>query len=71
MPTIEAFAENLFRSALRVKDTDTVQIALQAGVNPNSLMGWDRITPLQLVVEDDNIELARILLRRRCQFSTN
>jgi len=45
MPTIEAFAENLFRSALRVKDTDTVQIALQAGVNPNSPMGWDRITP--------------------------
>jgi ankyrin repeat protein len=62
MPTIEAFAENLFRSALGVGDADTVQIALQAGVNPNSLMGWDRITPLQLVVGKNNIKLTRILL---------
>ena len=60
--TIEAFASNLLPSALRLRNALFTRILLDAGVNPNSPIGYQNIIPLQYAAQFGDIELVRILL---------
>jgi ankyrin repeat protein len=66
IPTIDAFAEGIFRSALTAQDRGISKIFLQSGMNPNikfaGLAAHDRFTPLQLATLTGNLGITELLL---------
>ena len=66
IPTVNAFAENTFNSAVRVGCVELVQMFLHMGADVNSVRytihGTQRRPPLLAAVERENVELVRILL---------
>lgn len=66
IPTIDAFAEGIFRSALTAQDRGISKIFLQSGVNPNikfaGVAAHDRFTPLQLAILTGNLGITELLL---------
>jgi ankyrin repeat protein len=68
MPTIDAFVEGIFSSAIGAGNVVVVRIMLQGGLNPDILItrrydgGFNRYTPLQLAALERNYELAELLL---------
>ncbi|PQE14240.1 ankyrin repeat protein [Rutstroemia sp. NJR-2017a BVV2] len=70
MPTIDAFLEGIFSSAIRAGNLAVVRIMLQGGLNPDILIrrrsgnsrAAYRHTPLQLAALERNYELAELLL---------
>jgi ankyrin repeat protein len=61
--TIKAFASNLLPGALRLKNVLLVSALLDAGTNPNSLIGYDKLRPLQYTVLFGNNEILQLLLK--------
>ncbi|KAH7413530.1 ankyrin repeat-containing domain protein [Cadophora sp. MPI-SDFR-AT-0126] len=66
IPTIDAFAEGIFESALQAQDRGISRIFLESGMNPNIKFtrgGWrDKRTALQLVIHTGNLDMAELLL---------
>ncbi|KAE8445875.1 hypothetical protein EG329_012799 [Mollisiaceae sp. DMI_Dod_QoI] len=66
MPTIEAFVECIFVSAMHAEDAFMIKVFLKTGLNPNMIvydrLNFEKYTLLQLVVHRGNITLAEMLL---------
>jgi ankyrin repeat protein len=68
LPTIEAFAEGIFTSALEAEDRKMVRIFLDSGMNPNIIIGGrpyspQRHTALQFATQRDSLGLVELLLK--------
>jgi ankyrin repeat protein len=67
LPTIEAFAEGIFASALEAEDRQMVGIFLDLGMNPNIMIEGgeehERQTALQCVTQRSNLGLVELLLK--------
>ena len=64
MPTTQAFARAMFRSALRKKDVDVIRTLLACGVDAHTVASsCERLTPLELVASSGHLELASTLLK--------
>ncbi|KAL3459677.1 ankyrin repeat-containing domain protein [Aspergillus heterothallicus] len=65
--TVEAIAEKLFASAVRLVDVHVVKMMLEANINPNMFIktDWLLVTPLAWaahLAEDRGLELAELLI---------
>jgi ankyrin repeat protein len=67
-PSIDAFAETIFCSAIEDGDASMIRIFLESGIDPNNLVEdgsstlGNCLTPLQLAAVTGNVEMAKILL---------
>jgi len=68
LPTIEAFAEGIFFSAMHFEDRHIVEIFLDSGMSPNILVPRNETyfpcTALQLATKRDSLGLVELLLDR-------
>ncbi|RYP80332.1 hypothetical protein DL770_006279 [Monosporascus sp. CRB-9-2] len=60
--TIQAFASNLLPGALRLKNASLLHTLLNAGINPDLPIDYNKILPLQHVSHFGTTELAQLLL---------
>jgi ankyrin repeat protein len=81
-PTIQAFAQAVFSSAIQTEDVSMIRLFLDCGVDPNfGFTLWDHygndyyddVTPLGFLAHKGNIELVQLLLNCNSQadFSLN
>ncbi|KAJ9634588.1 hypothetical protein H2199_008871 [Coniosporium tulheliwenetii] len=62
LPTVEAFAEHLFREAVYASNARITKILLHAGVNPSLPMYYGPRYPLKMAIIRGNAKLAQVLL---------
>lgn len=65
-PSIDAFAETIFCSAVEVEDVSMIQMFLESGIDPNTFVedsnGVHSLAPLQFAACTGNVEMTKILL---------
>jgi ankyrin repeat protein len=63
-PSIDAFAEIIFCSAVENGVTSMIRMFLESGIDPNTFVehGHNSLTPLQFAAVTGNIQMAKVLL---------